>query len=189
MLLGLFDDLEQQAEGLALVERDAEVAELSRAEYAQVSLTARMHASTGCAVTLGVAGLGILAGTLARVGDGWCLMESRDGGRESLAREWIVPFAAVSWAAALSERGLDEASRPVSARLGLGSAVRGVAAERAAVRAHLRDGSVLHGHPARVGADFLELASSDVEEPRGPGRGGRRRQVVPFAALAALLRV
>ena len=33
-MFDLFDDLEQQAEGLALTERDAAVAELGRAEYA-----------------------------------------------------------------------------------------------------------------------------------------------------------
>jgi hypothetical protein len=189
MLLGLFDDLEQQAEGLALVERDAEVAELGRAEYAQVTLTARLYASAGRSVTLGVTGLGLLAGTLARVGSGWCLVESAADGRQSTVGEWVVPFSAVLWAAGLSERGVDEASRPVSARLGLGSAVRGIAAERAAIRAHLCDGTVLRGRPARVGADFVELTAGDDEAPPGVRSDPRPRRVVPFAALAALQRV
>ena len=55
---GLFDDLEQQAEGLALVERDAEVAEQSRAEYAQVDLAGRALASTGRRLLVAVAGVG-----------------------------------------------------------------------------------------------------------------------------------
>src|SRR4051794_10210086 len=55
-LLDLFDDLEQQAEGLALIGRDAEVAELSRAEYAQVDLADRLHASEGRSVRFGVNG-------------------------------------------------------------------------------------------------------------------------------------
>ena len=42
-LLAVFDDLEQQAEGLALEARDAEVAELGRAEYAAVDVAARLH--------------------------------------------------------------------------------------------------------------------------------------------------
>ena len=56
----LFDDLEQQAEGLALTERDALVAEQSRAEYAQVDLTARLHASRGTRLVLQVSGVGRL---------------------------------------------------------------------------------------------------------------------------------
>src|SRR4051794_29832507 len=73
-LLDLFDDLEQQAEGLALAGRDAEVAEQARAEYARVDLDARLHASTGAELRLWVAGLGPLDARLVQVGDGWCLL-------------------------------------------------------------------------------------------------------------------
>jgi hypothetical protein len=189
MLLGLFDDLEQQAEGLALLERDAEVAELGRAEYAQVTLAARMHASIGRRVTLGVAGLEVLAGTLVRVGGDWCLMESDAGSYRPLGREWIVPFGAVMWAGGLSERGVDDVGRAVSARLSLGSAVRSVAAERALLRAHLRDGTVRSGRPGRVGADFLELIPNEGGVAGGEGGRAPLRQVVPFPALAGLRRV
>ena len=54
-LLAVFDDLEQQAEGLALAERDAAVEELSRAGYAEVELAARLHAATGNELVLVVA--------------------------------------------------------------------------------------------------------------------------------------
>ena len=54
--LELFDDLEQQAEGLALAERDARVAERCRAEYAEVDLVARLHASVGTPVQVEVRG-------------------------------------------------------------------------------------------------------------------------------------
>ena len=46
-MFAVFDDLEQQAEGLHLVERDAEVADLTMAEYSRISLGARLHASLG----------------------------------------------------------------------------------------------------------------------------------------------
>ena len=46
-MFAVFDDLEQQAEGLHLVERDAEVADLTVAEYSRISLAARLHASLG----------------------------------------------------------------------------------------------------------------------------------------------
>src|SRR5438128_2529587 len=56
-LWDVLDDLEQQAEGLALAARDAEVAEQSRAEYARVDLSARLHGSLGRRLTLGVRGV------------------------------------------------------------------------------------------------------------------------------------
>jgi hypothetical protein len=188
MLLGLFEDLEQQAEGLALSERDIEVAELSRAEYAQVAIAARVHASVGREVVLGVEGLGAISGKLARVGAEWCLVAADDEAPTGPAQEWIVRLGAVQRAAGLSDRALDEPSRPLAARLGLGSALRGVAAERSEVRAHLRDGAVLRGHLGRVGADFLEIA---VDNGGGSwhGQTGRlRRELVPFRGLAALRR-
>ncbi len=187
MLLGLFEDLEQQAEGLALSERDLEVAELSRAEYAQVTLQDRLHASTERTVTLGVAGVGTVVGVLARVGADWCLVATDGEARPGPAQEWILRLDAVQRAAGLSERALDEASRPLSARLGLGSALRGVAAERSEVRAHLRDGAVLRGQVGRVGADFLEISVGDGAA-WDADRGRHRRELVPFRALAALRR-
>ena len=44
-MFALFDDLEQQAEGMHLADRDADVADLSLAEYARVNLAARLHAA------------------------------------------------------------------------------------------------------------------------------------------------
>lgn len=187
MLLGLFEDLEQQAEGLALSERDIEVAELSRAEYAQVTIEARLHASTGREVVLGVDGLGPVSGVLARVGAGWCLVAAEGEARSGPAQEWIVRSDAVQRAAGLSDRALDGPSRPLSARLGLGSALRSVAAARSEVRAHLRDGAVLHGQLGRIGADFLEIAVDAGGSPDG-GPGRLRRELVRFGALSALRR-
>ena len=40
-MFAVFEDLEQQAEGLHLVERDAEVADLTVAEYCRISLASR----------------------------------------------------------------------------------------------------------------------------------------------------
>jgi hypothetical protein len=188
MLLGLFEDLEQQAEGLALADRDAEVAELSRAEYAQVTLADRLHASTQHTVRLEVDGVGAVAGGLVRVGTGWCLVATDGDAAPGRPQEWIVRLAAVRRAGGLSARAVDEASRPLTARLGLGSALRGVAAERADVRAHLRGGEVLHGLVSRVGADFLEMSLGDGDGAREAAAGPPRQELVPFAALAALRR-
>src|SRR3954447_24992176 len=67
-LEGLFDDLEQQAEGLALSDRDALVAEQRVAEYARVDLAARLHGSVGRHLACEVAGVGRVEGELSRVG-------------------------------------------------------------------------------------------------------------------------
>jgi hypothetical protein len=175
-LVELFDDLEQQAEGLALAVRDADVAERSRAEYAQVDLASRLHASVGSRVQLGVVGVGQLDATLVRVGLDWCLA--------ALGQvEWVVPLAAVTHARGLSGRALSEPARPVVARLGLGSVLRRVAESRSAVFVHRLDGGVVHGQVDRVGADFLEMTVGE-----SPVDGNGCVEVVAFAHLAAIRR-
>ena len=84
-LLALFDDLEQQAEGLALAARDAEVAELGRAEYAHVDLTSRVHGSVRGRLALAVDGVGRMDVELVRAGADWCLV------RDAL-HEWLVRY-------------------------------------------------------------------------------------------------
>ena len=169
-LLGpLFEDLEQQAEGLALDARDAEVAELRPAEYAHVRLDARLFASVGMRLQLAVSGAGTLDGRLHRVGDGWCLLDAG-------AHEWLVRLPAVLSMRGLADRGTVPEARPVTARLGLGSALRGLAQARLEVALHRSDGSLLRGVPGRVGADFLEVGIGDHAGV----------EVVPFEALSAV---
>ena len=67
-MFAVFDDLEQQAAGLHLVERDAEVADLTVAEYSRISLGARLHASLGLELRVRLLGGHQLSGRLARVG-------------------------------------------------------------------------------------------------------------------------
>lgn len=174
-LLDLFEDLEQQAQGLHLLERDAEVADRSRAEYAQVELVSRLHASVGGRVVLGLAGVGIVDGLLARVGADWCLVQT---GKE---REWVVRVAAVRRARGLSPRAVSEVARPAVARLGFGSVLRGIAEARASSVLHHLDGSQTQGRLGRVGADFAELFPVDQEQP-WPGDA----DVLPFAQVAAV---
>lgn len=180
MLLDLFDDLEQQAEGLALAERDVEVAELSRAEYAHVDFASRLHASTGHQVVLVVAGMGHIEATITRVGVDWLLAD--DG-----QHEWILRTGALGHARGLSEQAVGEKNRAVPARVGLGSALRSVAESRALVVLHRTDGGSVRGQLRRVGADFVELRVSEHAEAWTPGPVGHI-EVVPFAALAAVRR-
>lgn len=176
-LLAMFDDLEQQAEGLALSARDAEVAELGRAEYAQVELAARLHGSAGDRVGLTVAGVGRLEATLVRVGPDWCLVD--DG-----AHEWLVRLPAVRRVRGLGERAVDARHRSIGARLSFGSVLRGVADEGAPVLVHLLDGETVRAVVRRVGADFLEV----VERPEDAWGGAAYPEAVAFAAVAAVRR-
>jgi hypothetical protein len=178
MLLDLFDDLEQQAEGLALAERDVEVPELSRAEYAQVDFASRLHASTGHRVVLVVAGMGHVDATIRRVGVDWLLAD--DG-----THEWILRTAALAHVRGLSDQAVGEQHRPLPARVRLGSALRSVAENRAAVVLHRLDGALVRGQLRRVGADFVELWVSEHAEAWMAGPEGHI-EVVPFAALAAV---
>jgi len=168
-LFQVFDDLEQQAEGLALVERDALVEEQSRAEYAAVDLAARVHGSLGTVVHVEVAGLGTLEGALRRAGEGWLLLDA--GGRA-----WLVPMSAVRRLRGLADKPVDPAVRPLTARLGLGSALRGLAEARSETVLHTIDGQLMRVVIGRVGADFVEV--------RGEGAGAV--ELVPFAGIAAV---
>jgi hypothetical protein len=167
----LFDDLEQQAEGLALADRDAEVAEQSRAEYARVELAGRLHASVGRRLRATVTGVGPVEAGLARAGTGWCLLEV---GRQ----EWIVPLAAIGSVRGLADRVTPAEARPFTSRLGLSSALRSVSAARVEAVVHSRDGSVTRGVLDRVGADFVEVRVDD-------GRSGYV-ETMPFHGLAAV---
>jgi hypothetical protein len=168
-LAGLFDDLEQQAEGLALADRDAEVAEAVRAEYSQVDLASRLRATLGSPMRMTVVGVGVVDGSLRRTGDGWCLLE----GERS---EWVVRLAAVTAVRGLADRRVETSARPLTARLGLGSVLRGLAETRVATVLHRSDGTLLPGLLGRVGADFVEVLGTE----------DGRLDVVPFWALAAV---
>ena len=167
-LLDLFDDLEQQADGLALAERDALVVEQSRAEYAEVDLASRLAASVGGRVRLDVQGVGGLDGVLRRTGDGWLVLEA--GGRA-----WVVVLAAVRRARGLSDGAVDAAARPLTTRLGLASALRGLAEGRSETVVHGPDGQVTRAVLGRVGRDFVEVRTAEGAV-----------DVVPFTAIAAL---
>ncbi|MGH3332373.1 MAG: hypothetical protein ACRDPJ_13845 [Nocardioidaceae bacterium] len=179
-LLDLFDDLEQQAEGLHLAERDAELVDRSRAEYSHVTLAARLHASLGAPVNLDVLGVGAVHGDLVRVGLDWCLVRSTPA-----TGEWIVRFSALKKARGLSERAVNQEARSVLARLTFGAVLRGVAESTYPAVIHHVDGSQTRARLARVGADFVESWAASQEE--GPGRARRAvAEVTPFSSIAAV---
>lgn len=167
-LFAVLDDLEQQAEALYDAERDAEVADRSRAEYGAVTLASRLMASLDIDVVLDVHGVGRVAGRVQRVATGWLLLGSGAG-------QWVVPLAAITSVGGASPRSVPEVAWSPVTRLGLGSALRRLseAGERCLV--HRLDGSTLDGVVRRVGQDFVEveLAPDRVE-------------LVAFSSIAAV---
>jgi hypothetical protein len=157
-LFDVFDDLEGQAEALYAAERDAELADRSRAEYATVTLASRLMASVGASVSLQVAGVGDVRGELSRVGAGWCLVSADTG-------DWLVPFEAIESVAGASIRAVPEVAWPVVARLGLGSALRRLAEGRRPCRVTTRAGRRHEVVLTRVGQDFVE-AETIQDQPR-----------------------
>jgi hypothetical protein len=170
----LFADMEAQLDAALAAGLAAEVADLTRAERATVELGNRLRAAHGARLTVLVAGAGTAAGELVvgellDVAAQWMLLG--DGTRRAL-----VPLQAV-----VAVRGLPVRSAPapgeVARRLGLGSALRALARDRATVRL-VTAGAELGGRIERVGADHLDLAA-------GVDGGWDAATVwaVPFAAL------
>lgn len=176
----LFADLEAQLDA-ADDDLVAMHAERVRAEVASVELRDRLRAGLGQRVALRLAGGGPVDGALRAAGPDWLLVEE-------VAGEALVPLAAVVLINGLT-RSLAAPAGAVEGRLGLASALRGVARDRSAVRVALRDqgGDVLTGTVDRVGADHLDLARHAVDEPRRPGVV-RGVVTVPLAALACVRR-
>lgn len=157
-LFAVLDDLEQQAESAFAAERDAEVADRALAEYAQVGLATRMMASLGGRVRLRVAGAGWVEGELRRVAEAWCLVDGAPN-------QWLVRLAAIRVAAGLSPRSVPEAAWPVTARLGLGSALRRISGNGEQCRLVTLDGEGYDVRLGRVGADFVEAWHGESRDP------------------------
>ena len=175
-LFALLDDLEGHAEAAFAAEREAELADRSRAEYQQVTLAGRLMASVGRDLVLEVRGVGALSGRLERVGTGWLLLAGP-------AQDWVVVLSAVTAVSGTSERAVPEVAWPVVARLGLTSALRRLADEGERCVVHLLDGGRHEGVVRRVGADFAELVTGGAD---GRGAGQPRTVLVAYAGLAAV---
>lgn len=167
-LFALFDDLEAQAEAAFAADREVELADRTRAEYASVSFASRLMASVGTTVSLTVVAVGSLTGRLARVSEGWLLLESP-------SRGWIVPWPAVTSVGGASPRSRSELTWSPVTRLGLGSALRRLEEAGTPCVLHLTDESQLAAQLRRVGKDFVEVTV-----------GEEVVRLVPFAAIAAV---
>lgn len=175
----LFADLESQADALAAAELDGEVAERTRIETGRLTFADRLRAAEGQLVELRCAGAGAVGGRLDRVGPDWLLVA------EPAGPEVLVPLRSVLSVVGLGRRST--LAGPATVPLGLRSLLRGVARDRASVRAVLLDGVPVDGTVDRVGADYLEVAEHPAGEPRRAGAVIRVR-TIPLRGLGALRR-
>jgi hypothetical protein len=132
-LFAFLDDLEHQAQALYDADRESELADRARSEYAAVTLVSRLMASLDRDVVLDVRGVGPVAGRLRRVGPDWGLVHGA-------AQDWVVRLDAVKSVDGASDR----------------SALRRLADTGAACRLHAVDGTVWDALLTRVGSDFVE---------------------------------
>ncbi len=174
----LFADLEGQLVAAEREERRAQISERTRAERARVQLADRFAASRGRQVTM-VTAAGPVSGRLDDLGRDWALID------ETGRRAALVPLDAVVSVVGLV-RGSDD-DRGSGRRFGLGTALRGISRDRAAVAVHDRAGGLCTGTIDIVGADYLELSEHPADAVRRTGAITGRR-VVPFGATAVVRR-
>ncbi len=152
----LFEDLEMQADGLYLDERDREVEALAQAAYSEITLTGRLQASLGRSIRVGLADGSEVAGALVRCGTGWLLLDGASG-------EWLVPQTAVGLVSGLAPGSVPETARPLTVRLSLVSVLRRLAEEDGACILRLHGGRQIEGDLLRVGADFVAVRTGDSD--------------------------
>lgn len=169
----LFDDLEAQLAAAEVAERDAELAERTRSAWARTALADRLRATQGQRLDLALDGGERVSGVCRDVAVEWVALATDTGAA-------LVPLHAVAWV-----QGVGRAVAPppgqVLRRLGLASALRALARDRAVVRL-LTGGGEVSGTIDRVGADHLDVASHPVGEARR-AEAVRSVVTVPFAAL------
>ena len=169
----LFADLEGQLAAAEQAFREGEVAELTRAEHASITLADRLRAGVGGVVVLDLADGEALRGTLRRVAATWLLLDGEGaGGRSS----HLVPVAAIAGITRLARLAVPSTSRLDG--LGLGTVLRELQRDRAHVVVRTAAGQAA-GRLARVGQDHLDLHLDLEETDRVPVAV----RTVPFAAL------
>lgn len=166
----LFADLEAQLAAGRADEARWDVAELTRAERARVSLADRLRGAVGTRVRLVTAPEEPLAGVVAEAAAQWVLLDLGSG------RRAVVPTRAIRTVEGLGPRAAPPAGRLESA-LGLGHVLRALARDRVVVTVRT-DVGVLVGRLDRVGADHVDLT------PEGQAA---RTVCVPFHALLAVV--
>ncbi len=165
----LFADLEAEAADLAAQDRDAEIAELTRAALSEVRWLERVRGATGSPATLVLSADTRVTGAVRYAGPDWVLVEA---GSDDV----LVPADAV-----IGIEGVGSAAPPSADRVPLtwAAAWRSLSRDRASVLVRRTDGRPVRGTVGKVGADFVELERDD------DSRLGQM-VLVPFAAVQSV---
>lgn len=182
----LFDDLEAQLAALERAEREAEIAEHTRAERGALRLVDRLAADLGRRLQVVVAGEGLVTGRLVELGDGWMVLQV-DGPRGPGSDLLLLPLHGVLTVEGLSGRA-DPAAPRGGRRLDLRHALRAISRDRALVRVTDTAGTRRAGRIERVGRDHLDLrALPDDLTGQRSGAGSHPVVVVPYTAVVTVL--
>lgn len=163
------------------LELDAEISDRTRTEEAAVGLADRLRGSLGRLIVVQLASGSTFEGALSHAGgEALVLDEPR--------HQVLVPYASAARYLGLSRLAVAEPSR-VRQRLGLASALRGLARDRAGLAVLMSGGlageTTLFGVIDRVGRDYLDLAvTGDGEDRRATNV--RQMATIPFTALAGV---
>lgn len=181
----LFEDLEDQLASEWEAERAALDTEAERLRVSRLPLRDRLRALIGCGAAVSVElvdGTGS-AGTVSAVGADWFAVATatRRGGA------LLVPFTGVATLGMPHEELLRTARPEASAarladRMTLGFVLRDLSRRRITVTAGLAGGRMVSGTIDRAGADHVDLALHDHDQPRRAAAVSGHR-MVPMSAL------
>lgn len=173
----LFADLEGGVESMQQQERDADIAERTRAQLGSLRWVDRC---VGARLALRIAGVGLVEGTIETVTRDWLLMQV-DG-----RSDWVVGLDAVNGVVGAPPAATTADARgAVAARMTWVNAWSVLSRDRARVHVVRTDGTHVSGIAARVGRDFVEMRCSDDfgAEDR---RQDDRFEIVPYRSIAAV---
>lgn len=172
----LFDDIEAQFAAQERLERDAEIAERTRAERGRITLGQRLLGSLGERVSAQVRGLGPVEAVVEECGQGWVVLAPDP------RRLLLVPTAALVSVSGLAR---PRSSSTIARRLSLGYALRAISRDRRPIAIYDVEANLTHGTIDEVGADYLVVSEHPLDEPRR-AENVRATRVIPFAVIGAV---
>lgn len=164
----LFADLEAQMAAAEVAEVGSRAAAMTRAEFARTALPDRLRAQGDAPVSLRLRDGRWVQGQVVDVARRWVLLAvptGRHDGDGLPPGRLLVVLTAVERLRDLTPRSVP--GEGVVASLGVGSALRALARDRAAVTLLLVSGD-LTGTVDRVGEDHLDVAVHPADAPRRP---------------------
>ena len=177
----LFSDLEGQFSDARALEAEAEITERARVELAGIELGDRLRGALGAEIKVVLIDGRVLRGLLSHVGSEWLVLTEK-------VRQWLLPLSSILSYQGLGRVALKSESR-IQQSLGIASALRALARDRAELVVHLKvaagDGYKVQGVMDRVGRDYFDLAVLQHGEVRRAGNVATV-MTIPFGSLAAL---